>query len=77
VLALLPAPEAPGGRGALPQRRDTLKTAVELAGKGTGIHKWAAMEKTQVFPVKPLVSLVLITATVATILFVMPCFSTC
>ena len=46
-------------------RRDMLKMAVEIAGKGVDIHKWAALEKTQVFPVKPLVNLIFIRATVA------------
>ena len=51
-------------------RRDMLKMAIEVAGKGVDIHKWAALEKTQVFPVRPLVSLVFIRATVAMMLFV-------
>jgi hypothetical protein len=51
-------------------RRDMLKMAVEIAGKGVDIHKWAALEKTQVFPVRPLVSLIFIRATVAMMLFV-------
>jgi hypothetical protein len=51
-------------------RRDMLKMAVEIAGKRVDIHKWAALEKTQVFPVKPLVNLVLIRTTVAIILLV-------
>ena len=49
-------------------RRDMLKMAIEIAGKGVDIHKWAALEKTQVFPVRPLVSLVFIRATVAVLL---------
>jgi hypothetical protein len=44
--------------------------AVEIAGKGVDIHKWAALEKTQVFPVRPLVDLIFIRATVAMMLFV-------
>ncbi len=51
-------------------RRDMLKMAVEIAGKGVDIHKWAALEKTHVFPVRPLVNLIFIRATVALILFV-------
>ena len=50
-------------------RRDMFKMAIEIAGKGVDIHKWAALEKTQVFPVRPLVSLVFIRATVAGLFF--------
>jgi len=50
-------------------RRDILKMAIEIAGNGVDVHKWAALEKTQVFPVKPLVSLTMIRATVAVLLF--------
>jgi len=38
-------------------RRDMLRMAIEVAGKGVDIHKWAALERTQVFPVRPVVSL--------------------
>lgn len=38
-------------------RRDILKMAVEIAGSGIDIHKWASIEKTQVFPVRPTVNL--------------------
>jgi hypothetical protein len=41
-------------------RRDMLKMAIEIAGMGIDIHKWAALEKTQVFPVKPLLHSALI-----------------
>lgn len=41
-------------------RRDMLKMAIEVAGLGVDIHKWAALEKTQVFPTRPLISLALI-----------------
>lgn len=41
-------------------RRDMLKMAVEIAGLGVDVHKWAALEKTQVFPVRPIISLALI-----------------
>lgn len=49
-------------------RRDMLKMAAEIAGKGVDIHKWAALQKTQVFPVKPLVSLIFVRAGVAGVL---------
>jgi hypothetical protein len=47
-----------------------LKMAVEIAGFGFDIHKWAALEKTQVFPVKPIVSLFFVRGMVAVILLV-------
>jgi len=50
-------------------RRDMLKMAVEIAGKGVDVHKWASLEKTQVFPVKPLFNLALVRTTVALLLF--------
>ncbi len=51
-------------------RRDMLKMAVEIAGLGFDIHKWASLEKTQVFPVKPLVSLFFVRGAVAVFLFI-------
>ncbi len=49
-------------------RRDMLKMAVEVAAKGVDIHKWASLEKTQVFPVRPLVNLAYIRLGVAVLL---------
>jgi hypothetical protein len=46
-------------------RRALLEMAVELAGKGVDVHKWAAIEKTQVFPVRPFVSVMLVREMVA------------
>lgn len=37
--------------------RDFLKFAIEIEQKGAVFHKWAAIEQTHVFPVRPLVSL--------------------
>lgn len=51
-------------------RRDMLQMAVEIAGKGIDRDKWAALEKTQVFPVRPLVNLIFVRVTVAAILTV-------
>jgi hypothetical protein len=51
-------------------RRDMMKMAAEIAGLGVDIHKWAALEKTQVFPIKPVVSLFFVRATVAVLLFI-------
>lgn len=51
-------------------RRDMLKMAVEIAGLGFDIHKWASLEKTQVFPVKPIVSLFFVRGIVAAILLI-------
>jgi hypothetical protein len=41
-------------------RRDMLRMAVGLVGKDIDIHKWATLEKTQVFPVKPFINLFLV-----------------
>jgi hypothetical protein len=49
-------------------RRDLLKMAVEISRLGIDIHKWAALEKTQVFPVKPLLHLAIIRVIVAALL---------
>ena len=51
-------------------RRDLLKMAEDVAASGVAIHKWAALEKTQVFPVKPLLHLALIRVIVAVLLLV-------
>lgn len=51
-------------------RRDMLKMAVEMAGKGVDIHKWAALEKTHVFPVRPVINLIFIRATAAIFLLI-------
>jgi hypothetical protein len=47
-----------------------LKMAVEIAGLGFDIHKWASLEKTQVFPVKPVVSLFFVRGTIAVLLLI-------
>ena len=51
-------------------RRDMLKMVIDMAGVEVGIHKWAALEKTHVFPVKPVINLILVRGTVAIILIV-------
>jgi hypothetical protein len=37
-------------------RRDFLNFALDIEKQGISVHKWAAIEQTQVFPVRPLVS---------------------
>ena len=37
-------------------RRDFLNFAIEIERRGISVHKWAAIEQTQVFPVRPLIS---------------------
>ncbi len=49
-------------------RRDMLKMALEVAEKGIDMHKWASLEKTQVFPVRPLIHLPALRLAVALIL---------
>ncbi len=38
-------------------RRDMFRMALEMIDRGADIHKWASLEKTQAFPVKPLLHL--------------------
>ena len=49
-------------------RRDMLKMAIEIAGSGVDVHKWASLEKTQVFPLKPVVNLIFVRGIVAVLL---------
>lgn len=49
-------------------RRDFLRFAMETERSDLFVHKWAAIEKTHVFPVKPLLSLVFVRASVAALL---------
>jgi len=49
-------------------RRDMLQMAVEISGNNADIHKWAAIEKTQVFPVKPALNLIFIRFFIAVLL---------
>ena len=49
-------------------RRDLLKFALAIQRQDIAVHKWAALEKTHVFPVKPLVSLILVRSMVALLL---------
>lgn len=46
-------------------RRDMLEFALELAAKDQGVHKWASLEKTHVFPVRPVVDFVFVRGAVA------------
>lgn len=49
-------------------RRDFLRFALLIERQDIALHKWAAIEKTHVFPVQPLVSLILLRATVGALL---------
>jgi hypothetical protein len=49
-------------------RRDFLRFAVEVERGDIAVHKWAAIEKTHVFPVRPLVSLIFVRGAVAVLL---------
>lgn len=49
-------------------RRDFLRFALETQKADIFVHKWAAIEKTHVFPVQPIVSLIAVRATVALVL---------
>ena len=52
-------------------RRDFLRFALQSADANIFVHKWAAIEKTHVFPVKPLVSLIGVRSAVAGFLAVL------
>lgn len=49
-------------------RRDMLEMALALARSDGGIHKWASLEKTHVFPVEPVFDLVFVRGAVAVVL---------
>lgn len=49
-------------------RRDFLKFAFEANQGDKFVHKWAAIEKTHVFPVKPIVSLISVRLTIGLLL---------
>ena len=49
-------------------RRDFLKFAIASNKDDIFVHKWAAIQKTHVFPVKPIVSLITVRLTVALLL---------
>jgi len=49
-------------------RRDFLRFASAITRDGIAIHKWAAIETTQVFPVRPLLSLIFVRAAVGVLL---------
>ncbi len=49
-------------------RRDFLRFAAAITGKEIAVHKWAAIEKTHIFPVQPIISLVFVRAGVAALL---------
>ncbi len=46
-------------------RRDFLEMVAELSQLDVGVHKWASIEKTQVFPVAPTLSLIWLRSGVA------------
>ena len=49
-------------------KRDFLRFALMIENRDIAVHKWAAIEKTHVFPVQPLVSLVFVRAAVGAVL---------
>jgi hypothetical protein len=46
-------------------RRDLVRTAAAVAGRGVMVHKWAAVEATHVFPVRPVLSFIAVRTVVA------------
>jgi len=49
-------------------RRDFLRFALAVTQDRITIHKWAAIENTQIFPVRPLVSLIFVRGAVGVLL---------
>jgi len=49
-------------------RRDMFEFALELGAKDQGVHKWASIEKTHVFPTEPSIDFVFVRGTVAALL---------
>ena len=49
-------------------RRDFFAFVLAINAQGADVHKWAAIEQTVIFPVKPIVSLVVVRFTVAAFL---------
>lgn len=49
-------------------RRDFLRFAVAVERDGATVHKWAAIEATQIFPVRPLLSLIFVRGAVGVLL---------
>ncbi len=49
-------------------RRDFLRFALAIQSQGIVVHKWAALEKTHIFPVQPVVSLIFVRSAVAGLL---------
>lgn len=50
-------------------RKDFLRFAIASNKADTFVHKWAAIEKTHIFPVRPIISLFLVRTVVALLLF--------
>lgn len=49
-------------------RRDMIEMALELGERDLGVHKWASIEKTHVFPAKPVIDFVFVRGAVAALL---------
>jgi len=52
-------------------QRDFFNFALAISDSGVDVHKWAAIEQTVVFPVKPLVSFIMVRMAVAGLLAVL------
>jgi hypothetical protein len=51
-------------------RRDMIEMALELGERDLGIHKWASIEKTHVFPAEPMIDFVFVRGAVAALFMV-------
>jgi hypothetical protein len=56
-------------------RRDLLRMVADLAGKDIAVHKWASIEKTQVFPVRSPFSFIAVRGAVAAVLALLGLFA--
>ena len=54
-------------------KRDFLRFALRIESANIAMHKWAAIETTQVFPVQPMVSLIFVRAAVAAVMIGLGC----
>jgi hypothetical protein len=58
-------------------KRDFLRFALAIERGDISMHKWAALEKTHVFPVQPIVSLFLVRGLVAAAFVALAAVLTC
>ena len=55
-------------------RRDFIRSVSAVVGKNVMVHKWAAIETTHVFPVRPMFSFIAVRGTAALLIAVVSSF---